>query len=339
MGDAQLAVPAFGAHLEAIETALRRAVGEGPEPIDAATRYVMGWEDAEGRPTASGGKRIRPSLALFAAEAFGAPFEVALPAAVAVELVHNFSLVHDEVQDRDGERHGRPTLWRRLGEAQAINAGDHLYTLAVRALTRGAGPADRRLRALEVLMDAVGRMVRGQWADLSFETDDGVDSERYLAMVAGKTGALLGAPLAMGALLAGASDDDAEALRRWGEQVGLAFQVQDDYLGTWGDPGTTGKSNTNDIARRKKTLPVIIGMGDPAAAAIIREAYARAPGEEVDVARVVAALDACGAGERCREEARRHAAEAERLLTSLELAEPMRAEFRRVAEALVNRSA
>ncbi|OAI38915.1 hypothetical protein AYO38_01870 [bacterium SCGC AG-212-C10] len=328
----------FGAHSAALESALRAAIPAGASPLAAAARYVMGWEDEQGRHADAGGKRLRPHLALFAAEAFGAPFEDALPGAVAVELVHNFSLVHDEVQDHDAERHGRPTLWARVGTAQAINVGDYLFTLASRALSGASGDAGRNLLALDVLNRAIERMVTGQWGDISFETRADVTTDDYLAMVAGKTGALLGAPLEIGAILAGASRDDARTLGRWGEQVGLAFQAQDDYLGIWGEPDLTGKSNTNDIARRKKTLPIIIGLRDPAAAAVVSAAYAAPEGAEVDVAGIVRALDACGAGERCRAEAQSHAGEAERLLAALELPDDTKLAFRAVADLLVNRS-
>jgi geranylgeranyl diphosphate synthase type I len=230
----------FGQHASDLEAALRQAVPSDASPLAAATRYVMGWEDVHGAPANAAGKRLRPHLALFAAEAFGAPFETAMPGAVAVELVHNFSLVHDEVQDHDAERHGRPTLWKRFGTAQAINVGDYLFTLAGRALTSGSGDAARRLIALDVLYHAIERMVAGQWEDISFEVRDDVTVEDYLTMVTGKTGALLGAPLEIGAILAGSGRDDARTLGRWGEQVGLAFQAQDDYLGIWGDPDLTG---------------------------------------------------------------------------------------------------
>jgi geranylgeranyl diphosphate synthase type I len=329
--------PTFGQHAVALEQALREAVPADASELAAAARYVLGWEDVDGSPANAGGKRLRPHLALFAAEAFDAPFEAALPGAVAVELVHNFSLVHDEVQDHDAERHGRPTLWKRSGEAQAINAGDYLFTLASRSLTGAQGEPSRLLLALDVINRAIERMVAGQWDDFSLETRKEVTADDYLAMVAGKTGALLGAPLEIGAILAGANRDDARTLGRWGEQLGLAFQAQDDYLGIWGDPDLTGKSNTNDISRRKKTLPIILGLRAPAAANLVRAAYAAPSGAEIDVPAVVRALDACGAGDQCRAEAQRHAAEADRLLSALEFTEATQAAFRAVADRLVNR--
>jgi geranylgeranyl diphosphate synthase type I len=327
--------PALTAHLPAIEEALRATLPDEGSPLSRAVRYVMGWEDEMGKPSQSGGKRIRPALCLFAAEVFGAGPGEAMPGAVAVELVHNFSLVHDEVQDRDAERHGRPTLWAFLGEAQAINAGDFLYTRAIRALTSAFGPSGRRMAALEVLNAAIERMIAGQWTDISFESRETVTVEEYLAMVEGKTGALLGAPLEIGALLAGVSPAEAAALGVWGRKVGLAFQAHDDYLGIWGDPAQTGKSNKNDLARRKKSLPVVLALGHPEAARAVRDAYVNRL-EAQDVAALTRKLERAGVRDATREIAHQLAAEAEAILDGLAVAE-RRAEFAEIASYLVAR--
>lgn len=325
-------------HRDSLEAALRAAIGAGAGDLPAAARYVLGWQDEAGRPAKATGKRLRPLLCLFTAEAFGGAARDAMPGAVAVELVHNFSLVHDEVQDHDATRHGRPTLWARLGEGQAINAGDYLYSRATAALIRGDGPVERRMAALSVLNDAIERMIEGQWRDISFESRASVTVDEYLEMSAGKTGALLGAPVEIGALLAGATARAAGIIGRWGVEVGLAFQAQDDYLGIWGDPDATGKSNTNDIARRKKTLPIIHGMANPDAGALIRRTYAM-PGElglsQIEAA--IRALEDSGAGQLCRDQARRHADAADDLLESLTLPPETRAAFRAVANFLVDR--
>jgi len=331
-------IPDFLAiHRDLIESSLKEAIGDSPDALAVAARYVMGWEDERGNRASNPGKRIRPALCLFASEAFGGMAEAALPGAVAVEFVHNFSLVHDEVQDHDAKRHHRPTAWALLGEAQAINVGDFLFTCAIRALTDGAGPLDRRMAAIGVLNRAIGRMIAGQWEDIAFESRDSVTVEEYLAMSAGKTGALLSAPLEIGALLAGAGENAAAVVGRWGLEVGMAFQAHDDYLGIWGQPDQTGKSNTNDIVRRKKTLPIVHAMQDPATAEIVRAAYARETLSADEVPKVVSALEAAGSDRRCREQARTHAKQADRLLASLELADNVRSRFRAVAAYLVDR--
>jgi len=335
---ARVAPPALLSNHSLIEDALRTAIGTDPADLFGAMRYVMGWEGADGRPSTATGKRIRPTLCLFAAEAAGGTPTEALPAAVAVELVHNFSLVHDEIQDHDAERHHRPTLWARLGEAQSINVGDGLYAIAIRALTSGPGPAERRIAALDVLTNAVQRMIMGQWNDILFESRDDVTVDEYLAMSAGKTGALLGAPLEMGALLAGARVDVAHRFGLWGQQVGLAFQAQDDYLGIWGDSLKTGKSSTNDIARKKKTLPVVFGLLSADHAPTIRRVYALgAPGED-EIREVAHALTLAGADEICRGDARRHAEAADALLDELPVTAETRLAFRSIADYMVDRT-
>jgi geranylgeranyl diphosphate synthase type I len=327
----------LASHLVPLEAALRKAVGDDRSQLAAACRYVMGWEDQSGRPANAGGKRIRPALCLYAGALFGNA-EGAMPGAVAVELVHNFSLIHDEVQDHDAERHGRPTLWALLGTAQAINAGDFLYSRATSALLEGTASPERRLAALQLLTDAVGRMISGQWADLSFESRDDVTTDEYLAMVSGKTGALLGAPLAIGATLAGASPATAEALGRWGEAIGLAFQIRDDYLGIWGNPDVTGKSNTNDIARKKKTLPVIHALMGPGGETI-REVYKRPELTEADVSAVIASLRESAADEFTREAAERQAAAATAILDTMDLADVQKDDLRAIGAYLIERDA
>lgn len=322
-----------------IEEALHAAVPHDSTQLVSAARYVMGWDETAGPPSTARGKRIRPALTLAAAAAVAGRERalIAMPAAVAVELVHNFSLVHDEIQDHDAERHHRPTVWALHGEGQAINVGDYLYVRAVQALSDGPGQPERRMRALSVLNRAITQMLAGQWLDLSFESRESVSVDAYLEMVAGKTGALVAAPLEMGVILGG-EDDIAPAMGAWGLRLGMAFQAQDDYLGTWGQPAETGKSNVNDIARRKKTLPVVFGLADPAAGPIIRDAFQHAP-EPGDVRGVVTALERCGADRFTREAARRFADEASEILEHLELAPAVKREFQAVADFLVNRRA
>lgn len=329
----------LGRYRDPIEAALRREFEGETSELGAAGRYVMGWEDADGAPLATGGKRIRPALCLFAAQAVGGDANGALPGAVAIELVHNFSLVHDEIQDEDRVRHSRPTMFARVGAGQAINVGDYLFTRAISALVRGEGGSERRMEALAVLNHAIERMIGGQWLDIAFESRNDVTVDEYLRMVAGKTGALLAAPLEIGAILAGAPAELSHALGEWGACVGAAFQAQDDYLGIWGDPDVTGKTNTGDIARKKKTLPIIHGMNDPVAGPIVRGAYALAAIGGDEIAGVVRALERAGSGAFCRERAKVQAAKADELLEGLPLPETTREQFRAIARYLVDREA
>ena len=330
--------PALTTHLEALEDALRAAIGPSDSALVSAARYVMGWEDEEGRPLRAGGKRIRPGLCLLAAEAFGATATEAMPGAVAVELVHNFSLVHDEIQDRDGERHHRPTIWRIVGEAQAINVGDFLFTRALRALAEAGLPSERRVAALEALLTATDDMIGGQWADLTFEERGDVTVADYLAMVEGKTGALIGAPLQIGAILAGAAPVRSDGIRDWGRRLGLAFQAQDDILGIWGDPNLTGKSNQNDLARHKKTLPVIEALTDPDTHRAVDALYAHPEPPADAIVALSAQLEAAGVRERSQAHARRYVSEAEGLLAGLGLGEDETRLLGTVARYLIERA-
>lgn len=297
----------------------------------------MGWQEQDGTARdATGGKRIRPALCLFASSLFSTDPTLALPGAVAVELVHNFSLVHDEVQDRDAERHHRPTVWAIHGEGQAINAGDFLIARAINALVAAKGPEPRRMAALGILIEAMARMIAGQWSDIAFETRDDVSPVEYIEMIRGKTGALLGAPLAMGALLAGAPPEQATALQHWGETLGLAFQVRDDYLGIWGDPNLTGKSNVNDILRKKKTLPIVFGLSHESDSAILN-AYQSNSIDADAVSRVVASLESLKAPEFVQSECERLVSVANEMLAGFELPDASRLALRQIGTYLIDR--
>ena len=274
---------------------MRAVVGDDSAGLFAWMRYHLGWEDREGRPTdGSPGKLLRPAAVMMAAEACGQDLAKAAPAAAAVELVHNFSLLHDDVEDESERRRGRPTVWTFAGTAQAINAGDGMYTVARLALHRllDAGVDEGRvLAAMRELDDACLRLVEGQYLDLSFEGRTEVTREQYLEMVEGKTAALFAASFAIGAHVAGASGSAVGALREYGRRVGLAFQAVDDLLGIWGDPAVTGKPVGDDLASRKMTYPVVAALSAGAAPAL--EAAYRGPRDEpLDVPALAAAIEA-----------------------------------------------
>jgi geranylgeranyl diphosphate synthase type I len=250
---------------ELLTPALRAAVARLDEQIRLVASYHLGWCDQSGRPTeANGGKAIRPSLALLACEAVGCPAEEALPGAVAVELVHNFSLVHDDLMDRDRERRHRPTVWAVWGDATAVLVGDALLSLAHEVIDESGSPCARD--ASHALALATRELIRGQMLDVAFEQRDDVCLEECLAMAAGKTGALLAVSAELGAVLAGAPAPVAAAFRTYGAELGLAFQLVDDLLGIWGWPERTGKPVYSDLQARKKTLPVVwaVESGEPA---------------------------------------------------------------------------
>jgi len=255
---------AFERHLPLIEAELREVLAT-PHPQLASfygmMRYHLGWIDESFAPTrGGGGKRLRPVLCLLACQATGGDPDQALPAAAAIELVHNFSLVHDDIEDRSHLRRGRPTVWKVWGVSQAINVGDGLFALAHLAMQRLADrgvPAGRVLTALEILDQACLALTEGQHLDLSFEARLDVGVDEYLSMIHGKTAALFGAAAQLGALIAGSNHESTTRYRRFGQNLGLAFQIVDDVLGIWGDPQVTGKPAASDIQQRKKTLPIV----------------------------------------------------------------------------------
>ncbi len=261
---------------------------ELPDLLYGMLHYHLGWADANFQPTqVNAGKRLRPVFLLLCCEAQGGSWNQALPAAAAVELLHNFSLIHDDIEDRDEFRRGRATLWTLWGEAQAINAGDALYTLAYRALLSLDAvnlPAERILRAARSYSHAVLKITEGQCWDLGFENVLCVTETDYLAMISGKTATLLGMSCELGGIIAGADPEAVQALRDFGEAVGMAFQMNDDLLGLWGDPEITGKPVGADLRRRKKTLPILHGMAHSPEFLAIME------GSGLDDARVVEAL-------------------------------------------------
>lgn len=240
--------------------------------------YHMGWVDADLRPSnLPAGKRVRPLLCLLAcAEVGGEPVQ-ALPAAAGVEILHNFSLVHDDIEDGDETRRHRPTVWKLWGIPQAINAGDGMFALAFAAMQRTAArgvSAERTLAALHTFTAMTLALTEGQHLDMGFEQRDDVSVVDYIRMIQGKTAALIGASVAIGALIGGATAAQDAALQRFGQAIGIAFQIQDDILGIWGDPAVTGKAAGNDILRRKKSLPLLHAMNDPVVGPQLRDLLA-----------------------------------------------------------------
>ena len=221
--------------------------------------YHLGWTDASGNQApAKGGKGIRSALATLSAEATWADAEVGAPGGVAVELVHNFSLLHDDLMDGDVERRHRPTVWALWGPSVALIAGDALSTLAIDVLLRTPNPTAPAAAA--ALVQATSEMIAGQADDLAFEARRSVSVEECMAMSTAKTGALLGCAASIGAILAGAPPTTVQALRDFGRHLGVAFQAVDDLLGIWGDPARTGKPIGNDIRQRKKSMPLVAAL-------------------------------------------------------------------------------
>ncbi len=325
----------------AIEDELQRQVARLDTPrtspfYDMLT-YHMGWA-GEGAGPEAAGKRIRPLLLLLSCAACGGDWRRALPAAAAVELLHNFSLVHDDIEDHSDKRRGRATLWARWGVPHAINAGDGLFVLsdlALDDLTQNF-PAQTALNAANILHQTCLQLTSGQFQDMSYETRSDLNEEDYWPMISGKTAALIAACCEMGAVLAEANAPTRAACRDFGEALGLAFQVQDDILGIWGDEALTGKSAASDLLEGKKSLPVLYGLGRRGKFAARWESGPISPAEVVPLSQLLAEEGASGY-------AQLKAAEwTEKALLSLEKANlhgEAGAELRQLAAKLLGRSA
>jgi len=275
-----------------VDPALRAAVDTLPSSMRHIVGYHFGWWNEQSEAIlADPGKALRPALVLTAAQAVGGDLRRVLDGAVAVELVHNFSLLHDDVIDGDLTRRHRPTAWSVFGASPAILAGDSLLALAMDVLAAGGQPMSSR--ATGMLGAAVQRLLDGQSADIDFERRNDVDIDATLAMAAAKTGSLLGCACAIGVLLGGGRPAQVLRLAQFGENLGLAFQFADDLLGIWGDPAATGKPVHSDLASRKKSLPVVAALtaGTPAGRAFAAK-YAEPPG---DLGAEAALIEAAGA--------------------------------------------
>ncbi|MFF1411072.1 family 2 encapsulin nanocompartment cargo protein polyprenyl transferase [Streptomyces sp. NPDC058289] len=291
---------------ETVNPELRRTVESLPGSMRRVAMYHFGWEHEDGTPAAgSTGKAIRPALVLAAAQALRGDGVAggAVRAAVAVELAHNFTLLHDDVIDKDVRRRGRPTAWTVFGTSDAIITGDAMMALALRLLAEDPHPASAAASAR--LAACIVELCAGQQADCAFEQRPSVSLDECLIMATAKTGALLGCACALGALYAGAGPDEVDAMDAFGREAGLAFQLIDDLIGIWGDPGHTGKPAGADLLARKKSLPVVAALTSGTTAGEELAALYAGPMNGDDVGRAAAAVERAGG----RDWAQAHAAD------------------------------
>lgn len=254
-------------YLAALDQELRELVASPDPAYDGyygMFSYHLGWMDSALREIHSvTGKRIRPLLCMLSCEACGGDWHSALPIAAAIELTHNFSLIHDDIEDNSDERHGRAAVWKVWGLPQGLNAGDGMFVLARLALDRlcRRGLEMSTCTDISLIFDAATLyLCHGQYLDLGFESRDEVTVDEYMQMIRGKTAALISASTHIGAMISTPNQSIVDAFSRFGETIGIAFQITDDILGVWGDPQVTGKSTASDILSKKKSLPTIIGL-------------------------------------------------------------------------------
>ncbi|MCB8967457.1 MAG: polyprenyl synthetase family protein [Ardenticatenaceae bacterium] len=310
--------------LPAVEAEMRavlKANNGTPDLFYGMMHYHMGWADANLQPAhVHAGKRIRPLLCLLVCQAAGGDWQQAVPAAAAIEILHNFTLIHDDIEDVSPTRRGRDTVWQLWGVPQAINSGDAMFALAhlalVRLLERGV-EAPIVVEALRRFDETCLRLTQGQYADMDFEKRDTVSVADYIEMITGKTAVLVSYSAAVGALIAGADSRTINHYAQYGLELGLAFQVIDDILGIWGDEKRTGKSAATDIITRKKTMPVLDGLSRSTA---LQELYSDDTPNDDFVPRVIAILDEVGSHEFAASKATTHS---ENALQHLHAANPV----------------
>jgi geranylgeranyl diphosphate synthase, type I len=337
-----------------IEDEMRLVLGERDghaRPLYEMLAYHLGIDKPEGPR----GKRIRPLLGLLAYQALTDDYRRALPGAAAVELGHNFSLVHDDIEDGDRERRHRPTLWAIWGIPLAINAGDALFALSRLALYRlleeEEVSAERVLSLMRIYDETCLALCEGQFLDISFERRTDISLDEYHEMIGKKTAALLGASAQAGAILATDDQSTIDAFRRFGYDMGLAFQMADDVKGTFWSTEESGKTTAGDVRKRKKTLPLVWALehADPADRDRLRQIYSPRPRatdgtfapdadpllNDAEVAEVVAILERSGARDHAIGEARRCRDRALETVESLPIAPERRAELASLVETAI----
>jgi geranylgeranyl diphosphate synthase type I len=341
----------FAHYLIDIEVYLRAFCTDRPQAAPLYWEMIdhhFGWNEgvvSSADPTTLrylNGKRTRPLMTLLVAEAVSGSYAHAIPAAAGIEIIHNFTLIHDDVMDVSLERRHRPTVWSIWGIGQAINTGDGLFAFGMSALLelgqRGVDPA-KIVEAMRVLLDACSATVEGQILDMSFEQRTDVTPDEYIVMIEHKTGTLIEASARLGALL---STDDRAVIDGYGDyarNLGIAFQMQDDYLGIWGDEAQTGKSASSDIVGKKKSYPVLIAFAsaDAEARAALDRIYAQEHLDDADVAAVKAILDTVDAAAQTRSLIERYYCDSIAALDSVSGGDSSGTLLRQIADFLIRR--
>ena len=336
--------PVLAPYIESVEAEMRAVVRSSSDdlsPLYGMMLYHLGWLDTQLRPEkADAGKRVRPLLCLLCCEASGGQWRRAVPAAAALELVHNFSLLHDDIEDQSITRRGRATVWKVWGLAHGINSGDAMLMLAhlaMRGLEDHGYSCQSILDAMTVLDRTCLELTHGQYLDIAGEQDLSMTEERYVRMIGGKTAALLAAAAELGTLLAG-NNAAIHHYRDFAWNLGMAFQMVDDLLGIWGDPAVTGKPAGDDLLSRKMTLPVIHAMGDKSAGPQLDALYRLGTWQDDTLARVVALLEGSASRDYVQRRAEHYQAQALEALSRAKPTEPAAGSLFALVSALTTRS-
>ena len=306
-------------------------------------KYHMGWIDSQGDNTRNGnsGKMLRATLCLLASESVSGGFKKALPVSAAIELIHNYSLVHDDIQDDDELRRHRPTVWKIWGKPQAINAGSALKILAslsVLKLKTHSIPWEKQVEVFDILDTSCLEMIEGQYMDIDFEERDIISVDEYLEMIEKKTSALIAGALKVGAVL-GLEDGKLDVFEKFGKYLGIAFQITDDILGIWGNDKKTGKPQGNDIRKRKKSLPIVFCLqeSDQRGKKELLRIYKRKRVNDRGVAKVLRNLEEIGARYFCEKQAENYYEMALDQMKKLPIREDFPDHYQQLSEFLIKR--
>ncbi len=333
-------------HLEMIDNEIKELFKgyDDPSKLYDMMQYHLGWLDENFKPTIHyGGKRFRPTLCLLVYNALSGVYDKALPAAAAVELIHNFSLIHDDIEDRDATRRHKPTIWKLWGEAQGINTGDGMHVLAnlaaIRLRERDVNDT-RIVDVLTILNETVMRLCEGQFQDMSFEESMDVTTDMYLNMVTGKTAALIQASTEIGALLATEDEKIIEHFKNFGKTIGIGFQIRDDIIGVWEKSESTGKPKASDIMNKKKNLPVIHALENSSKEhrETMQEIYAKEKLTNEDIETVLNILHETGSYEYSQNVAKKYEDEALKELSKINISNKAMEKIRELSMFLVRRN-
>jgi geranylgeranyl diphosphate synthase type I len=300
MGTKHSLPESIASYRDTVRVELKKVIDSCPSVLCNMLRYHMGWQDEHGHSCSrESGKFIRSTLCLLSCQAVGGDMSQVLPAATAVELIHNFSLIHDDIEDASDERHHRPTVWKLWGQSQAINAGDAMFTLAYVALPKlkERGIADEKVASsTKMLSLACLELCEGQCLDVGYEDRLDTTTEDYLDMADKKTAALFAVSTSLGAYLGSEDSKLVDFFHLFGKELGIAYQIYDDILGIWGMEESIGKS-ISDISQRKKTLPVVYGLqnSEGEERKRLEKLYSQKSIEGEDITEVAKILDHLGA--------------------------------------------
>jgi len=332
----------FTSYRDTVRVEIRKAIDSCPSVLCNMLRYHMGWQDEHGHfCSRESGKFIRSTLCLLSCQAVGGDTSQVMPAAAAVELIHNFSLIHDDIEDASDERHHRPTVWKLWGQSQAINAGDAMFTLAYLALLKlkEKGITDEKVASsTEMLGLACLELCEGQYLDVEYENRLDITTEVYLDMAVRKTAALFAVSTSLGAYLGSEDSKLVDFFHLFGKELGIAYQIYDDILGIWGMEKSIGKS-VSDISQRKKTLPVVYGLqnSEGEARKRLQKLYSQKSIEGEDMAEVTKILDQLGARDYAENLAEQHYHKALAYLEATWLDISRQAPLKEIACFLLNR--